>query len=113
MPAPRRPFELGQCATPVCVSPKRATSAALMWTQWASHTSSPSQSRRSRYSTGRQPKRSRQNCSSSIVSARCVCRRTPRLRASSADSVISASLTENGEQGATAIRVIAPGDVSW
>ena len=29
MPVPRRPFELGQCATPVRVSPKRATSRGV------------------------------------------------------------------------------------
>ena len=83
MPAPSRALELGQCATPVPVSPKRATSASSRWTQCASHTSSPSQPSSSRYSTGRTPKRSRQNASSSSVSARCVCSRTPRRRASS------------------------------
>ncbi len=78
-------------------------------TQWASQTSGPSQSRRSRYSTGRTPKRSRQNRSSSIVSARWVWSRTPRRRARAADSVIRPSVTENGEHGPTAIRSIAPG----
>ena len=43
MPAPSRAFELGQCATPVPVSPKRPTSRSLRWTQWASQTSAPSQ----------------------------------------------------------------------
>ena len=43
----------------------------------------------------------------------CVCSRTPRARASSADSRISSCVTENGEQGASAIRTIASGEVSW
>ena len=47
------------------------------------------------------------------VSARCVCSRTPRARASSAVSRISSRVTENGEQGASAIRSIEPGDGSW
>ena len=42
-----------------------------------------------------------------------MCRRTPRRRASSAASVISPRVTENGEQGASAIRTIAPGAGSW
>ena len=109
MPAPSRAFELGQWATPVPVSPKRATSRSLRCTQWASHTSSPSQPSCSRYSTGRQPNCSRQNASSSTVSARWVCRRTPRRRASSAVSRISSPVTENGEHGASATRSIAPG----
>ena len=83
--------------------------AGERWTQWASHTSGPSQSRPSRYSTGRTPKRSRQKASSSRVSARCVCRRTPWRRARAADSRISSPVTENGEHGATAMRSIDPG----
>ena len=51
--------------------------------------------------------------SSSWVSARCVCRRTPRARASSAVSAISSPLTEKGDVGASAIRTIAPGSGSW
>ena len=39
-PAPRRRFDVGQCATPVPVSAKRATSPSERWTQWAHHTSS-------------------------------------------------------------------------
>ena len=110
MPAPSRALELGQCATPVPVSPKRRTSRSSRCTQWASQTSSPSQPSRSRYSTGRQPNSSRQKRSSSSVSAMCVCRRTPRARASSADSRISSCVTLNGEHGASAIRTIASGD---
>ena len=55
----------------------------------------------------------RQKASSSVVSARWVCSRTPRLRASSAASFISSGVTENGEHGASAIRTMAPGDGSW
>ena len=86
MPAPSRPFDVGQCATPVPVAPIRSHSPPSRCTQCASQTSSPSQPRPSRYSSGRLPKRSRQNSSSSSVSARCVCSRTPRARASSAVS---------------------------
>ena len=113
MPAPRRPLELGQCATPVPVSPKRAISSAFRWTQCASQTSSPSQPRSSRYCTGRTPKRSTQKTSSSSVSARWVCRRTPRRRASCAVSAISSGVTEKGEHGASAMRTMAPGAGSW
>ena len=82
-------------------------------TQCASQTSSPSQPSSSRYSTGRTPKSSRQNASSSTVSAMCVCSRTPRCRANSAVSAISSRVTLNGEHGASAIRSIEPGDGSW
>ena len=54
-PEPRRKFDEGQWATPVRVSPKSATSSGERCTQWASHTSLPSQPRRRRNSTGRQP----------------------------------------------------------
>ena len=109
MPEPRRALDEGQWATEVPVAAKRAISCGERWTQWASHTSGPSQSRPSRYSTGRTPKRSRQKTSSSRVSARWVCRRTPWRRARAADSRISSPVTENGEHGATAMRSIAPG----
>ncbi len=65
------------------------------------------------YSPGVQPNCSRQCSSSSSVSARWVCRRTPRRRASAAAPVISSSLTENGEHGATATRSIEEKDGSW
>ena len=113
MPAPSRPFEVGQCAAPVPVSPIRCASPGFRWTQCASQTSSPSQPSSSTYSSGRTPKRSMQNVSSSIVSARWVWSRTPRCRASSAVSAISSRLTLNGEVGASAIRTIAPGAGSW
>ena len=44
----------------------------------------------------------RQNSSSSMVSARWVCSRTPSDRASAADSRNRSVVTENGEQGASA-----------
>ena len=112
MPAPRRAFDDGQWATAVPVAASRAISGGDRWTQCASQTSGPSQPSSSRYSTGRTPNRSRQNASSSGVSARWVCRRTPRRRASSAASRMSPPVTENGEQGATATRSIEPGDGS-
>ena len=112
MPDPSRALDVGQCATPVPVAANRAIAASERCTQWASHTSSPSQPRSSAYSTGVAPNVSRQNSSSSRVSARCVCIRTPARRASAAESRISSAVTENGEQGATAIRTIASGDGS-
>jgi hypothetical protein len=60
MPDPRRKFEDGQWATPVPVSPKSLTSSGVRCTQWASHTSLPSQPSLRRNSTGRQPYTSRQ-----------------------------------------------------
>ncbi|CAM5712471.1 hypothetical protein SBADM41S_06283 [Streptomyces badius] len=59
------------------------------------------------------PNSSLQNCSSSTVSEPCVCSRTPLRRASSAPWRISSVETENGEQGATAIWVIASKEASW
>ena len=54
-----------------------------------------------------------QYASSSTVSARWVWSVRPSRRASVADSVISRFVTENGEQGATAICTRAPGPGSW
>jgi hypothetical protein len=110
---PSLAFELGQWATPVPVSAKRRTSSPFRCTQWASQTSSPSQPSSSTYRSGRIPYCSRQNSSSSRVSARCVCSRTPRERASSAVSAMSSRVTENGDVGARAMRTIAPGPGSW
>ena len=78
-PAPSRRFEVGQCATPTPARPNAATSAAERWTQCAHQTSPATQPSSSRYSTGRQPYSSRQYSSSSTVSARCVCSRSPSL----------------------------------
>ncbi len=58
------------------------------------------------------PNSSWQNFSSSTVSEPWVCSLTPRRRASSAPSRISSVDTENGEQGATAIWVIASKEAS-
>jgi hypothetical protein len=63
---------------------------------------------RSRYSIGRQPKVAIEKSSSSAFSAKCVCRRTSNFSASSAERTINRSVTLNGEQGASATRVIAP-----
>ena len=54
------------------------------------------------------PKRSRQSACSSSVSARCVCRRRPRARASSAEASINSGVTENGEHGATTTVTMSP-----
>ena len=68
----------------------------------------------SEYAAGRAPNRSMQNCSSSRVSATCVCRSTlSYVRASLAASIIKSVVTENGEQGARPTRTIAYGFGSW
>ena len=89
-------------------------SAGARCTVWASHTSSPSQPSRSRYSTGR-----------AAVPLAAVLLLVERLgevcvqayaqveRASVADSRSRSVVTENGEQGASATRTIAPGAGSW
>ena len=107
IPAPRRMFDVGQCATPTPPLPNVSMSESSRWTQCAHHTPSSIQPRSWRYSTGRQPYSSLQYSSSSTVSARCVCSLRPRSRASSADSRISRPVTENGEHGATAMSTIA------
>ncbi len=112
MPAPSRAFELGQCATPVPVAPKRAISAASRWTQCASQTSSPSQPSR----RGTRPAAAEALLAELLLVERLgQVRVQPHAarRASAADSVIRSSVTENGEQGARAIRIIAPGEGSW
>jgi hypothetical protein len=113
MPAPSRAFELGQWATAVPVAASRFTAGSSRCTQCASQTSSPSQPSSSAYSVGVRPSACRQYASSSRVSARWVCIRTPSPRASSAASRMSLGLTENGEHGATATRTMAPGEGSW
>ncbi len=65
------------------------------------------------YSTGRIPKFSTQNSSSSRVSATCVCRSTPRSLAWAADSRIRFGVTEKGEQGAMTTDLMEPGLGSW
>ncbi len=59
------------------------------------------------------PNSSWQNFSSSTVSLPWVCSRTPLRRASSAPCLSRSVETENGEQGATAICVMAPKEASW
>src|SRR5205823_6210747 len=99
VPDPSRPFDVGQCATPVPEEAIRSTAADDRCTQCASHTSGPSQPSDSAYSTGVIPYRSWQYDSSSLVSARCVCSRTPSDRASDAQCRISSPVTVNGEHG--------------
>ncbi len=65
------------------------------------------------YSSGRTPSRASMKFSSSFVSHRWVCRRTPYSRASTALSRRRSADTENGEHGASATRCIAPNDLSW
>ena len=100
---PRRAgaLEDGQCATPVPVSPNRAMLASSSACSGRARRPRPASRASSMYSTGAQPNCSRQNSSSSMVSARWVCSRTPLRRASSAASLISSAVTENGEHGAT------------
>ena len=113
MPAPSRALLDGQCATPVPVAANRATAASSRCTACAIQTSSPSQPSESTYSVGVAPNLAWQNDSSSSVSARWVCSRTPCRRASAAASVISFPVTENGEHGATATRSIESYAGSW
>ncbi len=100
MPVPSRALELGQCATPVPVSPRRAISvgravdavrephvvAEQAETLGVLHGSAAVLALAVRRS-------------SSSVSARCVCSRTPALRARATDSRIRSGVTENGEHG--------------
>lgn len=113
MPAPRRPLETGQWAAAIPPAAIAAIAGSSRCTVWANHTSGPTQPTDSMYSIGVLPKRSRQNSSSSSVSARWVCRRTPRSRASSALVRSRSPVTENGEHGATAMRHIESGPASW
>ncbi len=113
MPEPSRALEVGQWATEVPVRASAAIESSVNQTEWASHTSGPSQPTDSMYSTGVQPKCSWQYCSSSSVSHRWVCMRTPLRRDSSAVCRSSSPVTENGEQGATPIRSMEPKDGSW
>ena len=113
MPAPSRPLETGQCAAAIPPAAIAAIAGSSRCTVWANHTSAPVHPTDSMYSMGVLPNLSRQNTSSSSVSARCVCRRTPRSRASSALARSRSPVTENGEHGATAIRHIESGAGSW
>src|SRR5699024_1100315 len=70
IPAPRRPLEVGQCATPVLVAAIRPIPSSDRCTACANHTSSPSQPSSSAYSTGVHPNSARHCSSSSTVSAR-------------------------------------------
>ena len=76
-PEPNRMLEVGQCAIPTPARPRRFTSLRLKKMPCASQVSLPSQPTSSSRSSGRLPNRLRQYASSSRVSARCVCRRTP------------------------------------
>ncbi len=109
IPAPSRALDVGQCATPVPVSPRRSIARSSRCTQCASQTSAPVQPRESRNSVGVTPNFPAQNCSSSTVSEPWVCSRTPRRRASSAAPRSSSPVTVNGEHGATLTRTIASG----
>ncbi len=92
MPEPSRPLEVGQCATPVPVAANRPTASSDRCTQCASHTSDPEPAEVLGVLRGRAAEGAgRQNASSSRVSARWVCSRTLRARASSALSRISSA----------------------
>src|SRR5258706_7614242 len=109
MPEARRILEVGQCATPQLCLAKTLISSSLTQTACANHTSLPTQSTDCIYPTGRCPNICIQNCSSSSVSARCVCRCTPYSRAIFADCFIKSDVTLKGEHGASTICTIAPG----
>ena len=113
MPDARMRLLDGQCAAPTPAAPSRPISAGSGITQWATHVRSVHQPVRSRYSIGRHPNVARLNSSSSAFSAKWVWSRTSSRSASSAVRTISASVTVNGEHGASAIRVIAPWARSW
>jgi hypothetical protein len=108
MPDPRRQLLDGQCATPVPAAPRRATSASSKWMPCATHTSSAIQPSSSSRATGRRPNRATASRSSATVSARWVCSRSPRRRASAADSAISLVVTLNGLHGATVTAMRSP-----
>ena len=76
IPAPSRALttDSGRCRS---ASRPRPDGASSKWIPWANQTSGPSQPRDATYSTGEQPNFSRQKSSSSTVSARWVCSRTP------------------------------------
>ena len=112
-PAPRRRFDVGQWATPDPGRAKRATSCARRGgrsgrtrrrgtASRAARGTRPACSRRARGSTP-PPRASRRGA--------CAAAGASRL-ASVADSSISRPVTENGEQGATAICTRAPGPSS-
>ena len=113
MPDDRIMLELGQWATPTPAAPSRTTSSGLGITQWATHDRLVSQPTSANWSTQRRPNIRSENSSSSAFSARWVWSRTSSRSASSAVRTISSGLTVNGEQGARAIRTMAPGAGSW
>ena len=99
---------MGQWATPVPVLASTRSSSSLKWMPWANHTSLPVQPKRSMYSRGRMPSLWSMKFSSSLVSHRWVCSRTPYWRARMALWRSSSADTEKGEQGARAMRCMAP-----
>src|SRR5512141_1759416 len=109
MPEASRILDVGQCATPQLCLAKTLISSSLTHTACANQTSLPTQSTDCMYPTGRCPNTCIQNCSSSSVSARCVCRCTPYSRASLADCFIKSDVTLKGEHGAKTICTIEPG----
>ena len=113
IPAPSRAFDVGQCATPVPVAPKRATRARP-----GGRSGRATRRRRaSRAPRGTRPaarRTARGRTPPPRPSRPCACAAARRAaRANSAVSAISSRVTQNGEHGASAIRHIAPGDGSW
>ena len=106
-------LDTGQWATPVPVWASSRSSWSLKWMPWAYHTSFPSQPQLSIYARGRMPTASRVKFSSSLVSHRWVCSRTPMDRASTADCFSRSVVTLKGEHGASATWRMENRDVSW
>ena len=78
MPAPSRALDDGQCATPVPVGAESCDRVVVeVDARGRTRRRARASPGDSTYSTGRQPNCSRQNSSSSRVSARWVCSRTP------------------------------------
>ena len=113
MPDARRMFDDGQWATPVPVAPSLAIRHRSMKTPWAYQTSGPTHPRSSMSSTGRRPKVSMQNASSSSVSATCVWRWSIVSACKRRGVAHDLGVTEKGEHGATTTWSMDPGEVSW
>ena len=114
MPEPRRKLELGQWATPVPVSPKRRD---LVRRRGARSGRARRRGRASRAASGTRPAGSRRPPGSSAprrASRPGGCAGARRARAPARRCAASGpSVTEKGEQGASAIRSIARGRGSW
>ena len=104
MPDDRIRLLLGQCATPTPAAPSRATSSSFGHHAVGDPRAIADTSRCARGTpSGGSRTSASENASSSAFSAKWVCSRTSSRSASSAERTISASVTLNGEHGASAI----------